>query len=360
MAERVLITGAGGFIGSYLAEHFLQSGYAVRVSDRTGVDLSKLTSLGAESIPASLEDREALRKVVKGVDVVIHPAAIFDLAVPLDRMRAVNVEGTRNLCEACLSNGTIRRFVQFSSVAVYGSLDRIPCKEEDRKAPRIPYEVTKWESEQVAFEYHRRHGLPVTALRPTLVYGPRSKYGHAMFLGIYGILKAVDGRTRLPLFDGGPSSHHVHVDDVVSAVDLLVRDDRAVGEAFNVADERSVSATEFQAALIRPLGFQTGRTLNVTRPVWKGFMWLALRVPGWLNARINVRLKAGWEGLVRSGKLKPELCPRWDQQWLYFFTYDQHFDTSKLKALGFKPKYPDFLQGIAQTIGWYREQGWLP
>ncbi|PIU69015.1 MAG: hypothetical protein COS84_00230, partial [Armatimonadetes bacterium CG07_land_8_20_14_0_80_40_9] len=119
-----LVTGACGFNGSYMVELLLEKGYKVRATDLEGTERGIYEDLvkreGVEFVPSDLTKKETLKEVVKDVEYVFHPAAVFDYAAKWELMERVNVFGTRNLCEVLMEEGKVKKFVVWSSAAVYG------------------------------------------------------------------------------------------------------------------------------------------------------------------------------------------------------------------------------------------------
>ena len=354
---KVLINGAGGFIGSHLVRDFLAAGYAVRASDMPGVDLSWAAKAGAETVASSLEDFSSVDRAVEGVDIVVHTAAIFDLACPREKILTVNIQGTRYHCEAAVKH-KVRRFVLFSTSGIYGAPKQIPCREDAPKNPRNAYEESKWLSEELAMDFYHEHGLPVTALRPTLVYGPGSKYGQAMYLTLFLCLKFW-GMKAFPIGKGGRLTHHVHVDDVVSAVRVLAESPDAVGRGFNVADSIPVSAEDTMRLLCESTGLAV-RDLpsfinTLAEPMYRMAPYLFTRQ---IEA-LNRRLARSWPRLVQEHGLEPALQSRFDMGWLAYLSSDHHYSTDALRALGWEPS-KQFLDGMRETVAWYQDQKWIP
>src|SRR3990172_8329341 len=199
--EKVFINGATGFVGSYIVEAFAEAGkYKIRGGDRPGANFDTLKKFDVEVIPGEVNDVETIEKQVAGMDIVVNVAGLFDFGLPYDVLDSVNHVSVHNICKATLHKAkNVKRFIQISSVGCYGKPKTNPCKEEDPKRPRNNYEKTKWLGEQAAFSYHKEQGLPVTAICPTLVYGPKSKYGHAMFIALFALQKA-RGMQKMSMF----------------------------------------------------------------------------------------------------------------------------------------------------------------
>ena len=181
--ELVLVTGAGGFIGSHVVDAALAGGYEVRATDLPGADFSYLRSLQVETVPGDLTDPADVRRMVEGADHIIMVAAVFDHSKPREFLERANVGSRRLMCEAALKTRP-KTVVEFSSCDIYGSHDRQPIDESFIPRPDNDYAVTKVLAEREAMRFHREHGLPVTAVRPTAVYGPRGIYTASLFVGL--------------------------------------------------------------------------------------------------------------------------------------------------------------------------------
>ena len=207
--------------------------------------------------------------------------------------------------------------------------------------------------------YYERYGLPVTAIRPTLVYGPRSRYGHALYIAGAVLLKW-RGILGLHMLAGGPLNHNVHVVDVCRAADHVLRDDAAVGKAFNVADDQPMTLEGFFQAIVEPFGIIFQKRVRYYPWLWRAFVRVLLWLLPLGVKRLNQRIMIGWCHLTETRNLVPALRPKVDRSWLNFVLYDQHYDTSRLRGLGWRPHYPDFRQGIRETIDWYLAHRWIP
>lgn len=358
--KRILINGAGGFIGRHLVETFLRSGYQVRASDIASADLSWAQAQGVEIVHASLDDPKAIEKSVQGTDMVVHSAAIFNLSVPRNTIVQTNVDGTRHYCKAAVKHN-VERFVFFSTSGIYGVPKKAFITEDGAKNPRNPYEESKWLSEQCAMSFHKKHGLPVVAIRPTLVYGPGSRYGQALYLSLFSSLKCW-GIDSLYLPRGGKINHQVHVTDVCQAVKLLAETNAQVeGDVFNVADREPTSAGE----IISCLGELTGIDIKLQPALLNTLLSPGLRhgqglIDKHFLANFNKRLEKTWPRIVDYCGLKPMLNPYFDSAWLNYLWADHSYSTKKLRHLGWEASVPSFQQGMPATLQWYREQRWLP
>src|SRR5262245_48273729 len=173
---RFLITGASGFIGGHVAEACLQRGQAVNLLARPGSDVSWLEKKGAIIHRGEMTDAAVLRQVIPETDVIVHCAAKVGDWGPVQEYREVNVEGLRSLLDACKGQAS-HRFVHMSSLGVYPARHHYGTDESTPlpKKHRDGYSQSKVEAEQLALQYYKDYGVPVTVLRPGFVYGPRDR-----------------------------------------------------------------------------------------------------------------------------------------------------------------------------------------
>ena len=169
---RVLVTGGTGFTGSHLVRRLLARGDEVRVLDnQPGLFHDDLKAQGALITLGSVTDRDLCRKLTQGCEVVHHLAAAFR---QVNRSKKeywnINVEGTKNICQAALDN-KVRRVVYCSTQGVHGNVDHPPGDEDTPIEPEDYYQYTKYHGELAANEFLDK-GLEVVTLRPMAIFGP--------------------------------------------------------------------------------------------------------------------------------------------------------------------------------------------
>jgi dTDP-glucose 4,6-dehydratase len=180
--ESVLVTGAGGFIGSHLCRELVEAGAKVRALVRYSShgSLGNLTRLPAdvlneiEIVRGNVEDMEALHRQVAGTTVVFHLAALIGIPYSYHAPRSyvrTNIEGTLNVLECARSVG-LRRLVFCSTSEVYGSARQIPIREDHVLQGQSPYSASKIAGEKLVESYHLSFRLPVVTVRPFNTYGP--------------------------------------------------------------------------------------------------------------------------------------------------------------------------------------------
>ena len=353
--SKVLITGAGGFLGTQLCAEFIAAGHQVRAADLGALDLSALADLGCETTVCDLGDRSTIEAAIDGCEIVVHAAGLFSHAAPRETLFAVNGDGAQLVADIAANKG-VQRIVLISSVGVYGGKG-MDVKEDGAKTPTTHYDQSKWDGEQKMTQVCNERNQPLAVLRPTLIYGPGSRYGLATWLSLLALRHHL-GLRSFPMATGGPMGHHVHVEDVARAALLLASHDDAVGGVFNVCDKEPTSASDLVRMLAGAVGI---RVTTPGLPWWTTkFAFLIRPIGAWLLKRENPKIAYLWGKLADELNLSGALTPRIDIEWLDYVLDDRGFDSSALEALGFEYKHPTIPDGMRTTIEWYREQGWLP
>jgi nucleoside-diphosphate-sugar epimerase len=328
MSLRYLITGATGCVGGHIAEACVGRGDAVSTIARLSSDTGLLDRLGVTIHRGDLVDTEVVRKAVADSDVVVHCAAKVGDWGPVEEYRAVNVEALRGLLEACKDKG-LKRFVHMSSLGVYAARHHFDTNEtEPLPAQHMDgYTQTKVEAEQLALLYHREHGVPVVALRPGFIYGPRDR---TVLPRIITMLR----ERRLPYIGGGTRAMNtIYVGNLVDAVFLAVDKPQAVGQVYNLTDGEFVSKRRFFDAVADGAGLE--------RPQRSVPLWVARLAALFLEGRARKRGDAE--------------APRLTQARLKLLGLNLGFSIEKAKReLGYQPRV-SFDDGIRQTMAWFRE-----
>ncbi len=268
-AERILVTGAAGFIGSTLVDRLLEQG-------RTVVGLDSFDPFYAESekranlagatasasfrlVEADIRDAARMDAVLsEGFDAVVHLAALAGVRPSLERPAAyadVNVNGSAVLFESAVRHD-MPTFVFASSSSVYGERESGPFLESDRvDHPISPYAATKKAGELVAHSFHSAHGLDVTCVRFFTAYGPRQRPD----LAIRRFAERMRAGSPIPIYgDGSAVRDFTYVDDVVDGLVRAV--DRPLGYAvLNFGAGRAVSVLQMVDELERALGVEAKR-----------------------------------------------------------------------------------------------------
>lgn len=246
--KEVLVTGAGGFIGSYLTERLLREGAHVRAlvfSDREG-RMGHLSGLDGDYpgklLPCfgNIRDAAFISSVTRGVDTVFHLAAstsvVYSYWNPDDTIMT-NVTGTLNVCTAARHEGC-RRVVHTSSAGVYGTAsDDEEISERHPLVAHNPYTASKLAADCVVESFYRSYDLPVTTVRMFNVYGPRV----SQFLVIPTIIMQLMETDTVKLGDITPTRNFTYVDDMVDAFIRIAEADEVEGEVVNFGSQEAVT-----------------------------------------------------------------------------------------------------------------------
>lgn len=257
------MTGANGFVGSWVCRALVEAGIGVRGLGRH--DPGPLAP-GVSFHRADLLDAGALRPVLSGADTVVHLAARVHVmresaSDPLGEFRRVNVEGTRILLEEAARAG-VTRVVFASTVKAVGEASTAPLTEQAVPKPVDPYGLSKLEAESVVREMAERHSLQATSLRLPLVYGPRMK-GNMLSL-----FRLVDRGIPLPLGLVHNRRSMAFVGNVSAAILAVLRSPAASPRVFFVSDARDLSTPELLRLIGGALG-RKARLLPVPSPVFR-------------------------------------------------------------------------------------------
>ena len=263
--RKVLVTGASGFIGSRLTERLVERGADVRAfvhyNSRSDYglleDLPQDVIAQVEIVPGDLKDGDAVRKAVKGCEIVFHLGALIAIPYsyrnPFDFVQA-NVVGTANVLNACLDYGT-RRLVHTSTSETYGTAQYQPIDERHPLVGQSPYSASKIAADKLAESYWLSFDLPVATIRPFNTYGPRQS-ARAVIPTI--ISQALVGDT-VRIGSTEPKRDFNYVDDTVAGFLAVAEHDAALGEVINVGSGRTVSIAE----VLEAVGAITGKRLEV-------------------------------------------------------------------------------------------------
>jgi predicted dehydrogenase/nucleoside-diphosphate-sugar epimerase len=239
---KILVTGATGFIGGRRVERLILEKQAqVKAMVRNYSQAARLARFPLEMCKAELTDTEAIDRAVAGCAMVFHLA--YDFSAPKK-----NLAGIRNLAKSCLQHG-VKRFVHVSTAAVYGLLLEGDITEDSpSNSGGANYADTKLAVEQEILKYGSEHGLPVSVIQPTVVYGP---FGGAFTIS--SVMRMVNGTLVLPN-EGQGLCNAVYIDDVVDAILHAAECDNADGERFLISGRESCTWREFFGTYEKILG----------------------------------------------------------------------------------------------------------
>jgi dTDP-glucose 4,6-dehydratase len=256
--QRVLITGAGGFIGSHLTERLVRLGAKTRAlihynssGARGWLDASPIAD-DVEVVFGDVGDRDQMQSIVRGQTVVFHLAALigipYSYRAPLSYVRT-NIEGTVNILQAALETGVSRVLVTSTS-EVYGTAIRSPIDEDHPLQAYSPYGASKIAADKLAESFRRSFDLPVRIVRPFNTYGPRQS-ARAIIPTI--ISQALGGET-IRLGHLSPTRDFTYVTDTVEGFIKMAESETDPGDVVHFGSGQEISIGDLAKLILRLTG----------------------------------------------------------------------------------------------------------
>lgn len=315
--NKILVTGADGFIGSYLTEELVKKGYNVRAF----VFYNSFNSWGwldqspkeirdsLDIFSGDIRDPHGVKQAMKGCDVVFHLAAL--IAIPYsyhspDTYVDTNVKGTLNIVQAARELG-VKKVVHTSTSEVYGTAKFVPITEDHPLQGQSPYSASKIGADQIAMSFYNSFNTPVSIIRPFNTYGPRQS-ARAIIPTV--ITQIANGKRIIKLGALHPTRDFNFVKDTVCGFIAAAESDKSIGEVINIGSNFEISIGET--------------------------VWLIAEIMG-----VEIEIETD---MVRLRPEKSEV----DRLWA---------DNSKAKKmLSWEPLYAGregFRRGLAETIAWF-------
>jgi len=258
--NKILVTGADGFIGSHLTEVLVESGYEVSafVCYNSFNSLGWLDTISDEIknkitfISGDIRDPNGVNEAMKNMDIVFHLAAL--IAIPFsytspDSYIDTNVKGTLNILQAARKNN-VKRVLITSTSEVYGTAQFIPITELHPKQPQSPYSASKIGSDAIADSFYRSFELPVTIVRPFNTYGPRQS-ARAVIPTI--ISQLLNGAEEIKLGDILPTRDLLFVKDTVNGFIKIAQCEDLIGHEVNIATQSEISIGSLAQLIINKI-----------------------------------------------------------------------------------------------------------
>ena len=255
--NKILITGADGFIGSHLTELLIQSGYKVRAfvyynsfNSNGWLDTISIETKGKiEIFSGDIRDPNGVREAMKGIDIVFHLAAL--IAIPFsyhspDSYIDTNVKGTLNILQAA-RDSKVKRILITSTSEVYGTAQFVPITELHPKQPQSPYSASKIGADAIADSFYRSFDLPITIVRPFNTYGPRQS-ARAVIPTI--ISQLLNGAQEIKLGDISPTRDLLFVKDTVNGFLKIAQCNELIGHEVNIATQSEITIGDVAQNLI--------------------------------------------------------------------------------------------------------------
>jgi len=321
--EKILITGADGFIGSHLTEALVRQGYKVRAL----VIYNPFNSWGwldncapdvkgqFEVFAGDIRDPHGVKEAMKGCDAVLHLAAL--IAIPYSYHSPgtyvdTNITGTLNVLQAAREL-SVKKVVHTSTSEVYGTARFVPMTEEHPLQGQSPYSATKIAADQLVYSFYASFSLPVVIARPFNTYGPRQS-ARAVIPTI--ITQISNGQRRIKLGSVSPTRDFSYVADTVAGFIAALKSDRDIGQVINLGSNFEISIGDTAHAIAEAMG----TTIEI---------------------------------ITDEQRLRPKKSEV-ERLWAS--------NTKARELLGWQPQYGGrngFLRGLTETIVWFREPTYL-
>ncbi len=326
--KRIAVTGATGFLGSHLTRRLLEEGREVPVLARNAEKAAPFRGRAARTVVADIADRVAMTELVADADCVVHLVSNFRTASgPPESYRQINVEGTRAVLEAARDAG-VRRFVHCSTIGVHGHVRHTPANEEAPFNPGDLYQETKLEAEQLCRHMIPETDMEIVIVRPCSMYGP----GDMRMLKMFRMLAR---RTFLMVGPCQENFHAVYIDDIVDGFLRAIDMGGIGGETFIIGGDSYLTLKEYIETAAKAVGAP--------------MPWLRLPYGPFYAAAVVC------EALCVPLGIEPPLHRRR----VRFYKNNRAFDIGKARQmLGYSPRV-SLADGMARTVAWYREHGYL-
>lgn len=330
---KILITGASGFIGSFIVEEALRRGFDTWAGVRATSSRRYLTDERIHFIDLDFSSEDKLVDALKDkdFDYIVHAAGVTKCLRKDDFMR-VNYEGTRNFVHAILKTGMpLKRFIYLSSLSIFGAIkEQQPyqeIQESDTPKPNTAYGRSKLEAEQ--FLDSIGNDFNYIILRPTGVYGPREK-------DYYVMMKSIKQHVDFSVGFRRQDITFVYVKDLVQAV-FLALDHGMSGRKYFLSDGEVYQSSTFSDYVHDELGKPWW--LRISAPVWVlKLVTMCGEMIGRMTGKMIV-LNNDKFNILRQRNWRCDIEPACDE-------------------LGYHPYYK-LREGVKETVAWYKQEGWL-
>jgi len=258
--KKVLITGAGGFIGSHLTERLFELGadvrafvrYTSRSDDGFIKYFSEELRNNIDIVYGDIKELETVVKAMEGVDIIFNLAALVGIPYSYVHPQEVietNTIGTMNILMAARDKG-IEKIVQTSTSEVYGTARYVPINEEHPKQPQSPYSASKIAADAIALSFYNSFELPVAVIRPFNTYGPRQS-DRAV---IPSIISQVLTKEKLTLGNTTPTRDFTYVTDTAEGFIKVAESKETIGKEINIGSGKEISIEDLIKKIISSVG----------------------------------------------------------------------------------------------------------
>lgn len=347
--NRILVTGAGGYVGGWIVESLYLTGFRnVRAGLRRWSSAARIGRFPVDIVLCDVLKASEIDRAMEGMNMVVHCAY---------GSVETTVQGTRNVLEAALKH-RVQRFIHLSTVSVYGEAQGTVDEEKPYQVTGGDYGDSKIEAEKICWEFFKK-GLPVVVLRPSAIYGPYdklwiSKFAERLMSGQWGIFETMgDGQCNI-----------VYIQDLVDAVVLALDSERAVGEAFNINGSDSITWNDYFTAFneelglppLQRIGLSRSRALSAAFAPVKTTARYFLSHYGGLITRLYQRYELV-QLIMKSAEQRMKTTPGREE--LEMFGRRVRYSIGKAESiLGFHPQV-DVKQGLSMSVKWLTHEALL-
>jgi len=337
--ERILVTGAGGFIGTKVVKRLLEGGFHhVRCFSRSSNDLRKAAgqkingSGSVEIVNGDLLSKDDCLRATKDVGVIYHLAAGRGAKSFPDAFLN-SVVTTRNLLEAAGRHGCVKRIVNVSSLSVYSNVDKVGGRLLDESCPietkpqrrADAYCFAKVKQDEIIAEYSKKLGIPHVIVRPGVVYGPGNQAIHGRVgIGTFGVFLHLGGGNSIPL---------TYVDNCAEAIVLAGLVPGVDGEVFNVVDDNPPSSRQFLRLYKKKV--KHFRSLYVPHALSYVLCWGWEKYSAWSEEQLPATFnRAAWHGYWKKTRFSNEKAKRqlgWAPRVAVMDGLERYFESCKQK-----------------------------
>jgi len=311
VGKKILVTGAGGFIGSHLVENLVKYGANVKAlvkynaNNNWGwLEESEIKN-DIEVITGDIRDPFLCNKITKDTNVIFHLAALISIPysyIAPESYLETNIKGTLNICQAALDNNC-EKIIVTSTSEVYGTAQYVPINENHPLQPQSPYSATKIAADSLAMSYYNSFNLPLVIARPFNTYGPRQS-ARAVIPTI--ISQIASGMNEIKVGDLSPTRDFNYVEDTCRGFIHLAESEKTIGEIINIGSNYEISISD---------------TFNLIKDI----------------------MKSDVKFVIDKTRIRPDKSEV-RRLWC---------DNTKIYNLtGFKPKY-SINEGLTKTIEWF-------
>lgn len=270
MTKTVLITGVAGFMGSHLADEFLNRGYhVVGIDNLVGGYKSNIPE-GVEFYEVDLGDFDLVKNLFYGIDLVVHTActAYEGLSVFSPSLVTRNTSHITTVALSASVRAGVKKFVHMSSMARYGTQDTVPFTEDMTPKPQDPYGIAKYAAELLIKNIAETHGMEYVILVPHNIIGPRQKYDDP-FRNVASIMinRMLSGKQPIIYGDGMQMRCFSFMQDVINPLMIACETDLVNGKVVNIGpDEEFVTINELSKTIAKILNFELDAIYMPGRP----------------------------------------------------------------------------------------------